>query len=201
MKYYRKLSGAQCYLSPISLDDVDKYTEWANDLEVGQFVLFSSGVLDQGKEKSTLQSLMDNHHVFAIVEKDNNKVIGTVGLHDANDTHRRATFGIFIGDKTYWNRGIGAEATALVLDYGFNILNLNNISLEVVAYNQRAVRCYEKVGFKYVGRRRQYVFMAGSYHDVLLYDILACEFTSPYVKEVFEKSTSEDAGKSKITIV
>lgn len=201
MKYFRKLSGEQCFLSPISLDDVDRYTEWTNDLEVGQFVLFSSQIIDQGKEKEILQNLMENQHVFAIVEKENNKVIGNAGLHEVNITHRRANFGIFIGDKTFWNRGIGAEATALTIDYGFNILNLNNISLEVVAYNQRAVRCYEKVGFKYVGRRRDAVYMAGAYHDVLIYDILASEFNSPYVKEVFHRSTSEDAGRSKITIV
>lgn len=201
MKYFRKLIGEKCYLSPISLDDTERYTEWVNDLEIGQFVLFSSVVIDLDKEKDTLRELMQNGIIFAIVEKDTNKVIGNCGLSLVNEVHRRATFGIFIGEKTYWNQGIGAEATALILDYGFNIMNLNNITLEVVAYNQRAIRCYEKVGFKYVGRRRDYVFMAGRYHDVLIYDILSSEFESPYVRKVFEQSTSEDAGRGKITIV
>ncbi len=201
MKYFRKLIGEKCYLSPISIEDVERYTEWVNDLEIGQFVLFSSTIYDLEKEKDALQGLMNNGIVFAIVEKDTNKVIGNCGLSLVNEVHRRATFGIFIGEKTYWNQGIGTEATALILDYGFNIMNLNNISLEVVTYNQRAIRCYEKVGFKFVGRRREHVFMAGRYHDVLIYDILASEFSSPYVQKVFEQSTSEDAGRGKITIV
>lgn len=201
MKYFRKLVGEKCYLSPVSLDDVEKYTEWVNDLEIGQFVLFSAAILDINSERETLKKLMEHNSVFAIVEKDTNKVIGNCGLHDINEIHRRATFGIFIGEKTYWNQGIGAEATALILDYGFNILNLNNVTLEVVAYNQRATRCYEKVGFKKVGTRRHFVFMAGAYHDVFIYDILASEFTSPYVKEIFERSISDEAGRSKITIV
>jgi len=201
MKYFRKLIGEKCYLSPISMDDVEKYTEWVNDLEVGQFVLFAAAVIDMDKERKMLEKLMQNSVTFAIIEKDTNKVIGNCGLHDINEVHRRATFGIFIGEKNFWNQGIGSEATALILDYGFNILNLNNITLEVVEYNHRGIRCYEKIGFKYVGRRRKYMFMAGSYYDTLVYDILAEEFESPYVKKVFDASTSGEAGRSKISIV
>ncbi|HNX37303.1 MAG TPA: GNAT family protein [Candidatus Cloacimonadota bacterium] len=201
MKYFRKLLGEKCYLSPVSLDDAEKYTEWVNDLEIGQFVLFSAANLDINAERETLRKLMQDSVMFAIVEKDTNKVIGNCGLHQINEVHRRATFGIFIGEKTYWNQGIGTEATSLIVDYGFNIMNLNNISLEVVAYNQRASRCYEKVGFKHIGTRRSYVYMAGAYHDVLLYDLLASEFSSPLVKNIFDQSISDEAGRSKITIV
>ncbi|MCD8479484.1 MAG: GNAT family N-acetyltransferase [Candidatus Cloacimonetes bacterium] len=201
MKYFRKLIGEKCYLSPVSLEDAERYTEWVNDLEIGQFVLFATQNFDVEREREALRQLMRNDVVFAIVEKDTNKVIGNCGLHGINEVHRRAVFGIFIGEKTYWNQGIGAEATALILDYGFNILNLKSISLEVVAFNKRAARCYEKVGFKLVGTRRKSAFMAGEYHDVLVYDILNEEFESPYVRKVFEYSISDEAGRSKITIV
>jgi RimJ/RimL family protein N-acetyltransferase len=201
MKYFRKLVGEKCYLSPVSLGDVERYTEWVNDLEIGQFMLFSSVVFDVDKERSALQELMANSVIFAIVEKDTNKVIGNCGLHLVNEVHRHAQFGIFIGEKTYWNQGIGTEAAKLILDYGFNIMNLNNISLEVVDYNKRATRSYEKVGFQYVGKRRNYIFMAGDYHDVLIYDMLAEDFISPYVKRTFEYSISDEAGRSKITII
>jgi len=201
MKYFRKLIGEKCYLSPISMDDVEKYTEWVNDLEVGQFVLFSAAVIGVDKERKFLEKLMQNSVTFAIIEKDTNKVIGNCGLYEVNEVHRRASFGIFIGEKNFWSRGIGTEATALVLDYGFNILNLKSIDLEVVEYNHRGIRCYEKIGFKFVGRRREYMYMAGAYHDTLIYDILANEFESPYVKKIFDASTSCEAGRSKISIV
>jgi RimJ/RimL family protein N-acetyltransferase len=164
-------------------------------------MLFTSSVIDLEKEKRTLQKLMENDVVFAIVEKDTNKCIGNCGLHLINNVYRHATFGIFIGEKTFWNQGIGSEATCLLLDFAFNILNLNSINLDVLAYNHRAIRSYEKVGFKYAGRRRSYMYMAGKYHDVLIYDILADEFESPYVIKTFEYSISDEAGRSKITIV
>jgi RimJ/RimL family protein N-acetyltransferase len=200
MKYFRKLIGEKCYLSPLSIEDAERYTEWLNDMEIGQFILAASQNIDVDKERDILKRLMQNNIIFSIVDKDTNKAIGICGLHDVSDVHRRATLGIFIGDKAYWNQGIGTEATALLTDYGFNILNLNNITLEVVEYNRRAIKCYEKIGFKYIGKHRSYMFMAGKYHDVLIYDILASEFASTYVNKVFERSTSEDAGRSKITI-
>ncbi len=201
MKYFRKLIGEKCYLSPVSLEDAERYTEWLNDMEVGQFILAASQIIDVDKEREILKRLTQNNVIFAIVDKDTNKAIGICGLHDLDDVHRRATLGIFIGDKTYWNQGIGAEATSLLVDYGFSILNLNYVGLDVVEYNHRAISCYEKIGFKYAGKRRKYMFMAGKYHDMLIYDILAEEFESPFVKKVFERSTSDDAGRSKITIV
>jgi RimJ/RimL family protein N-acetyltransferase len=201
MKYFRKLVGEKCYLSPISIDDVERYTEWINDMEIGQFMTFTSSVMDLEKEKRSLQNLMDRDVVFAIIEKDTNKCIGNCGLHQINNVHRHATFGIFIGEKTFWNQGVGTEAATLILDFAFNILNLNSVNMDVLSYNKRAIRSYEKVGFKYAGKRRSYMFMAGEYHDVLVYDILASEFSSPYVKEMFTKSISDEAGRSKITIV
>ncbi len=201
MKYHRKLVGEKCYLSPVSMEDIEKYTEWVNDLETGMFMLLASGVYTVEKEKRMLESLIERAVVFAIIDKESNKLVGNCGLHEISSVHRKAVFGIFIGDKSYWSAGIGTEATKLILDFGFNILNLNQISLDVMEYNKRAIRCYEKCGFVQVGRKRQAIFMAGKYYDLLCYDILASEFTSPYIKGLFEKGTHPDAGKNKITIV
>jgi len=201
MKYFRKLVGDKCYLSPVSMDDVEKYTEWLNDLEIGQFVTLAHIVLDMEKETELLRNLMEGNYIFAIVEKDTNKVIGNCGIHQVSQVHRNASLGIFIGEKTFWNQGIGTEATGLLLDFAFNILNLHNVYLSVMSYNKRAIRCYEKIGFKKVGEHREFIFVSGQYHNVCIYDILASEFTSPYVKKVFNYSISDEAGRSKISIV
>ena len=201
MKYFRKLVGEKCYLSPVSMDDVEKYTEWLNDMEIGQFVTLSHQVIDIEKESELLRELVKNNCIFAIVEKDTNKVIGNCGIHQVSDVHRNASLGIFIGEKTFWNQGIGSEATNLLLDFAFNMLNMHNVYLSVLAYNKRAIRCYEKIGFKKVGVQREFMFVSGQYHDVIIYDMLASEFTSPYIKKVYTYSVSDEAGRSKISIV
>lgn len=201
MKYFRKLSGKKCYLSPISMEDVERYTEWVNDPEIAPFVMFTTSIIGLETERELLKKLSTSDVVFAIIEKDTNKAIGNCGLHNLNEINRHASYGIFIGEKTFWNQGIGLEATQLCLDFGFNILNLNSIDLEVVEYNCRGIRCYEKAGFKQVGLRRKSFFYAGKFHDVLIYDILAEEFGSPLVVESFEESISDEAGRRKITII
>jgi RimJ/RimL family protein N-acetyltransferase len=201
MRYFKKLSGIKCYLSPINFDDIEKYTEWVNDMETGLYVLFGSNVLDLVKEKKLLEYLNQNDIIMAIIEKENNKAVGICGFHNRNEVHRSATFGIFIGDKNYWGHGLGTEATLLALDYAFNLLNLNSISLEVVDYNKRAIQCYEKCGFHYVGKKRKSLYMAGVYHDLLIYDILYSDYESVYINNLYKSSLQSNADKNIIDII
>lgn len=90
--------------------------------------------------------------------------------------------GIFIGDKDYREKGYGTEAIRLILDYGFNYLNLNNIKLDLMEFNERALACYKKCGFKEYGRRRKCRFINGKYYDVIEMDILSEEFKGSYIK-------------------
>jgi len=183
MTYYRKLIGKKCYLSPCSLEDAEKWTEWDNDLEVtipmGEeaYTPFSAD-----KTKEIISNVIKKQdHVFSIVELKTDKPVGRCMLFAMDQVDRRAMLGIAIGDKTCWGKGYGQEATKLLLDYGFNLLNLNGIMLGVYSFNKRAINCYKKVGFKEIGRRRQARIIAGKKYDVVLMDILAQEFQSMYV--------------------
>lgn len=99
-----------------------------------------------------------------------------------NYKNRTGEVGIFIGDESNRNNGYGTEVLRLLLDYGFNYLNLNNIMLKVKSFNKRAIKCYEKVGFKEFGRRRESYFLNGKYYDDVHMDILASEFRGNYIK-------------------
>ena len=103
-------------------------------------------------------------------------------IEDINSINRTATLGIFIGDKNFRGNGYGTEAIRLLLDYGFNYMNLNNIKLDVMEFNERAIKCYKKCGFKEYGRRRKCRFINGKYYDSIEMDILAEEFEGNYIK-------------------
>ena len=62
------------------------------------------------------------------------------------------------------------------------INNINRIDLALMEFNQRALKCYEKCGFKEIGRKRKCNFINGKYYDSILMDILAEEFTESYIK-------------------
>ncbi len=184
MKYYKKLAGKKCYLSPINVEDVDQYCIWLNDLEISYNLLIFNQQLSLEKEKMILQDMIKNNaQIFAIVDADSDKLIGNCSIFRINERNRKAEVGIFIGDKNYWSKGYGSEALSLLIDYGFNILNLNNIMLEVFSFNKRAFSSYKKVGFKEIGRRREAIIFAGEKHDEIYMDILANEFESIYIKK------------------
>jgi RimJ/RimL family protein N-acetyltransferase len=62
------------------------------------------------------------------------------------------------------------------LGFAFDEMNLHRIQLSVYEFNQRAMRCYEKCGFRHEGRAREAFYREGKYHDSLLMAILRQEF-------------------------
>lgn len=71
-----------------------------------------------------------------------------------------------------------------MLDYGFGILNLHRIELEVFTYNKRAAHVYEKIGFVREGVRRHALFYNHEYHDVILMSMLEDEYRSRYYRNI-----------------
>ncbi|SHK60158.1 GNAT family N-acetyltransferase [Paramaledivibacter caminithermalis] len=185
--YYKKIIGNKCYLSPINVEDYQKYTTWVNDMEVGVGMLFTASVITEAKEKEFLEGFVQSEYNFAIVDKETDNVIGNVGFPKIDKINHTGEIGIFIGNKDYWGKGYGTEAIKLILDFGFSILNLHNIHLKVYEYNKPAIKCYKKVGFKEVGRLREAKQIAGKRYDEIYMDILASEYESVYIKDLVEK--------------
>src|SRR5207245_2612552 len=102
--------------------------------------------------------------------------IGVAGLRDIDFKNRRAEFGISIGDRAAWGQGYGTEATQLIVNYAFGRLNLQRVYLHVLEYNERAVRCYLKVGFRKEGTLRQDHYHDGRYWDSHVMGILRHEW-------------------------
>lgn len=182
MKYFKKLVGDRIYLSPRNSEDVEQFTEWLNDFETTDYLGRSSALITLAGEKRYLETNDSPEAIFVIVTLDENKMIGTVSLEKINGINRTATLGIFIGDKEFRNNGYGTEAIRLILEYGFKYLNLNNIKLDVMGFNERAIKCYEKCGFKEYGRRRKCQFINGKYYDSVNMDILAEEFSGDFIR-------------------
>ena len=188
MKYYKKLIGEKVYLSPLNVEDAEQYCQWLNDFEVAKNLLIFNQQLSLEREKMILNDMVKNDaKIFSIINSKNDELIGNCSIFKINHRNRKAEVGIFIGNKECWNKGYGSEALSLLVDFGFNILNLNNIMLEVFGFNRRAIKAYEKVGFKIIGHRREAIIIADEKHDEIYMDILASDFESPFIKPIFIK--------------
>nr|WP_245837279.1 GNAT family protein [Virgibacillus phasianinus] len=65
---------------------------------------------------------------------------------------------------------------SLLLEFGFGILNLHRIGLDVFEYNARAIKAYKKLGFQEEGVIRDELFYDGKFHDSILMGVLRKEF-------------------------
>ena len=183
MKYFKKLVGEKIYLSPMNIEDVEQYVKWFNDFKTTDGVGSSKSLINLESEREWVEtSLKQGNYIFAIINLETDELIGNCGIDSINSTDRTATLGIFIGEEENRNKGYGAEALKLLLDYGFNYLNMHNIMLQVKSFNERAIACYQKVGFKEIGRRRESNFLNGKYYDDISMDMLQSEFTESYIK-------------------
>ena len=182
MKYFKKLVGEKIYLSPVSTEDVEKFTEWKNDFNVTDYTGRSGSLTSFEAEKQYSQETSNNKIKFSIITLKDDKLIGWISLDDINYIHSTASLGIVIGEKEYLNQGYGTEAIMLIIDYGFNYLNLHRISLQLMSFNERALKCYQKCGFKQTGILREDTFINGKYYDSICMDILENEFTESYIK-------------------
>ena len=171
MKYFKKIVGERLYLSPMNVEDAETYVNWLSNRDVTDNLGMTASVVNLQGEKEYLESKKENSYDFSIVLNDDT-LIGNISLMDVKESSGKATLGVFIGDESNRNKGYGTEAMKLLVDYGFNILRLHNIDLKVFSFNERAIKSYEKVGFKEYGRRHESYFLDGKYHDEICMEII-----------------------------
>jgi len=173
-------------LRAVERDDIPRFVEWLNDPDVtaGLSMHLPLATWDETRWFEGLPGKVVAERPLAIEVRTPEggwKHIGNTGLESIEWLNRSAMFGIFIGEKAFWDQGYGSEATRLMVRHGFETLNLNRIYLHVYETNPRAIHAYEKVGFVREGLLREALYRDGSYFNVLLMSILRSEWKS--VKE------------------
>ena len=115
MKYFKKIEGEKVYLSPMNLEDIEKYVKWMNDFSTTDGLGSSSKVTTFESERAWLINNMDKkEQQFAIVLKETDKLIGNCGFVDINHLHQRGEVGLFIGEEENRSKGYGTEALSLL---------------------------------------------------------------------------------------
>lgn len=165
-------------LRALEEEDLPLFHEWWSDPELAHYQVSNVIRLNQEQTNTDLfrrwfkDASADAG--FTIIHKSEARPIGFCNLWGATVKNRSADIAILI-DKPHWGQGLGTEALGLLVNYAFTEINLHRLQLSVHAYNARAIRAYEKVGFKAIGTQREAIFRAGRWHDVLLMDMLQSE--------------------------
>lgn len=159
-------------------EDIEALYQQKNDPEIASLL----GGFSNGYSREDLRRWMESHRarsdevLWVIALPDGDRCLGHVGLYQIDYRIRSAEFAIMLGDRSVWGRGLGKRCTQFMVEYGFRNLNLNRVSLQVLASNPRALQLYRSLGFREEGCLRQAQFKNGEYIDVILLSVLSSEF-------------------------
>jgi len=159
----------------------ENYVRWGRNTEFTRHLFREPAVLWSAKKykdwiEQDIEKDNPDEFFFDICTLDNERPIGFIGLFNLLWNHGDAMVSIGIGDPENWGRGYGTDAMLLILRYAFQELNIQRVTLGVFDYNKRAIRSYEKAGFKLEGRVRQAIQRDGAREDVLYMGVLREEW-------------------------
>lgn len=120
--------------------------------------------------------LADDSIAYGIHERATERLIGLTTFSSLDPDNASVLFHITIGEHDAWGQGFGTETTELMLAHAFERLGLHRVGLSVFAFNQRAVRAYEKAGFRIEGRLREAIARDGGFSDELQMGVLREEW-------------------------
>ncbi len=146
-----ELTGKRIRLRPLSINDLEALVRWNQDAELQEYVDCDLPMERHQLERWYQDNVPDRHYQVFAIETIDGRVIGDLELDHICWSRREAELRIRIGEKDCWNQGLGTEAIQLAFDYILAAKKFNCIYLRVYRFNQRAINCYLKNGFKQVG--------------------------------------------------
>ena len=167
------LTGELVVLRPFRERDVDALLEVCDDAEAMRL----TGTHDEFTEEQVRTIYADRNNEterldLAIEDRATGACVGEAVLNDWDPGNESCCFRILVLAAGR-DRGLGSEATRLIVRYGFEQLGLHRISLEVYAFNPRARRAYEKAEFVVEGTLRDALLWDGEWVDAVVMSILA----------------------------
>jgi diamine N-acetyltransferase len=150
--------GEKVALGPLRPDLAAVYARWMNQLEVRRGLDHMGIATPQSQDKWVEDNFERGAKrepeavEFTVYDCTDSAPVGTAGLFDIVHAHGSAEFAIAIGERR--GQGLGTEATRLVLDFAFHVLQLRNVLLVTLEWNVAGLRTYERAGFRRIGVRR-----------------------------------------------
>lgn len=164
-------------LAPLTRADSAQLFQWINERDDVVLSAAYKPITDV-HHQAWLERILARKDVFIFGIRDarTDVLLGSCQLHSVNRVHRRAELQIRIGSRSERGKGFGRDATRLLLQFAFDDLNLERVSLHVFSTNEPAIKMYERVGFAREGVLRHGAYVNGAYVDVIIMGILKQEY-------------------------
>ena len=172
------IRGERVVLRRPRQDDLPAVRRWYRDPELARLTRYQTRPMGELEIDLFFRSrlLSADALAYSILEQPQGRLVGFTTFSSLDPENGSVLFHITIGERDAWNRGLGSEATRLMLGHAFERLGLHRVGLTVFAFNGRAIRAYEKAGFTIEGRLREAVQRDGRYWDEIQMGVLRDEW-------------------------
>lgn len=169
------LTGDGVVLRPLGAEDAGAMFAGLGDAESTRLTgSHESFTFEQVAAHCARVAAAEDRWDYAIVVDD--RIVGEVVLNEVDSDNRSANIRIVIWEPAARNKGYGAQAMRLLTGFGIEQVGLHRIELGVFAFNPRAIRAYEKVGYRIEGTRRDALLWDGAWIDQHTMAVIADEW-------------------------
>ena len=167
-----KLGGQNILFRALEPSDVDVLYDWENDTEnwlvSNTQSPFSRFVLEQYLASAHQDIYTVKQQRFMICHLSDNKPLGTIELFDFDPNHQRAGIGILIAEKSERKKGYASEAVDIMIQYGFEVLNLRQLYCNITTDNEPSISLFQKHKFEISGNKKQWIRDGKQFKDELI---------------------------------
>lgn len=142
------LAGERVALLEMEEEDQPHFRQWLSEnRELRELINDLRVPTEETQEKWFARSQQPDRKFFSLVTVPERELIGNAGFVDIDESQKKATLRITIGNPVYLGKGLGSEAVSLLARYAFEVAEWETLILEVLETNVRAIKSYEKAGF------------------------------------------------------
>lgn len=164
-------------LKPLEKENVHYFYQWLNTPEVIKYSLSLFQKLNDPLDiNDWYRDVLGDKNTLSLGIHVDNKFIGYAGITNISATNKSGEYYIFIGDQSYWNKGVGTIVTKEISKIAFEEKELERLMLTVSKPNIGALKAYENAGFTNEGVLRNAAFRAGVFHDKIIMSMLKFEY-------------------------
>lgn len=162
------------HLRPLEEGDRERIYQWLQDPDLVSLTFIVPG--PNSSDRTNFSRLASDHYFNMLVQDPDRKTfaivldgahVGSIGLKKIDLNRRSCEFFMEVGPTDLRGKGIGSAALSMVLDYAYFELGMQTVNLEVLEFNEGALKVYERLGFEHIGRLGWHFDIANEYRQVL----------------------------------
>lgn len=180
-----EIVGRRIVLRRHRAENLAVVSRWYRDPEVARLTRYQTRPMPREEVERFFQTrlLGPDSVAYAIHVRLTDRLIGLTTFSSLDPDNGSVLFHITLGERDVWGQGYGTEAASMMLAHAFERLGLHRVGLSVFSFNERAIRSYEKAGFRIEGRLRDAIARDGRYWDEIQMGALRPEWLERFTAE------------------